>query len=75
MAGARPERAKTPPCSSVSSHRDTDMYTKDTVLSTLVLCGIHAGEGSCDAAEELQGKKNQDNSVKSGNILRGVTNS
>lgn len=51
------------------------MYTKDTVLSTLVLCGIHAGEGSCHAAEELQGKKNQDNSVKSGNILRGVTNS
>lgn len=51
------------------------MYTKDTVLSTLVLCGIHAGEGSCHATEELEGKKNQDNSVRSGNILRGVTNS
>lgn len=57
MAGASHKTARTPLCSSVSSHRDTDMHTKDTVLSTLVLCGIHAGEGGCHATEELKGKR------------------
>lgn len=57
VAGPSHKRARAPPCSSVSSHRDADMYTKDTVLSTLVLCGIHAGEGSCHSTEELEGKR------------------
>lgn len=43
--------------SSVTSDTDTDTYTKDTVLSTLVLCGIHAREGGCHATEKLEGRR------------------
>lgn len=39
------------------SDADTDMHKKDTVLSTLVLCGVHAREGSCHATEKLEGKR------------------
>lgn len=45
--------------SSASPHTHTHMcvYTKDTVLSALVLCGVHTGESSSHTTEKLEGGK------------------
>lgn len=48
-------RVYAPTGSSASPH--THVCTKDTVLSALVLCGVHTGESSSHTTEKLEEKK------------------